>query len=916
MSEGLGTKQVLRHPSHTLRITTGHGAVSGSLELCRQPKPVEYVVSASCSTLCSFHRIWHINWKWVAITICFVTAAIQAAAQEESEDVREIGIELRHAQREKRHLQKRLELTSERIELLTESRTLRRALERFERRILEVRKTDDERRVEQLVDDAEEAELELEFVHAKLEMLERRGSIVDLISDLEEAELETLLAEATLLSGMPEQGSELLKKLFQVYRDGPEREAGELEQKIKELEERFYHQREVLQLRLELHWARIEGEADDVRDLEAELTALAASVEFADDDDSESRSVNRRQDLLSPVQLSVAEVSAAGRLDLHRQIIPLLKSVCFDCHAGDSVSGDLDLSVLVNTTPLIVNRSHWINVIQQLKVRSMPPADAKQPSDADRRTLTAWLTNAIENFDYSTVRQPGYEPARRLTHVQYNNTIRDLTGIDLRPADRFPVDMTATSGFRNSANSLFVQPILMERYVGAAEAIVADAWPVAPESREQKTAWRTLLGNVQDLSASGAAENVLQRFATRAYRRPVERDELTSLLSYFEQRVRDGVSAEAALADVLQAILVSPNFLIRSERAGPEADVAFSVTDWELAGRLSYFLWASMPDDELFALAKTRQLRQPGVLSGQVDRMLADPKAGTLGTLFAAQWLGFTDLDRVRPGQIDNPWATDSLIESMKQESAMLFNSLVQNDHPIDRLVDADYTFVNEELARHYRMKGVSGEHMRRVSLQDTPRRGVLGHGSILAVTSFPGRTSPVLRGNWILTRLLGTPPPPPPPNVSEFDERIAENRRLTQRQKLESHRDNANCYACHSLIDPLGFALQEFEWFGRHQPTRQGKPVDATGRLPQGKSFRGLTGLSQTLLSERLDDLTIQLTRKILSYALGRQLEYYDEATVRDLVQQLQQGDRRLRAVVHAIVQSDAFQMKQMPRM
>lgn len=845
--------------------------------------------------------------RLLTITICLVAATSHTVAQEESEAVQEISAELQDAQREKRHLQQHLDFTNERITLLTKLHTMRQALERFERQIEEARENDDERRAARLVSEAEEAEFMLEFVQAKLEVHEHRVSAANLINDLAEAELESLLAEAEMLPKLLDRGSELLRELFRVYKDGPEREERGLEQQMEELEDDFHHQREVLQLKLELHWARDEGDTEAVRELEEELKALGAI--------RESLSSAPRRDFPAPVQLTSAEIAAARSLDFHQQIIPLLKTACFECHNGESANGELDLEALVEIMPLVVNRSHWINVIQQLKVRSMPPSDADPPSEADRRTLTAWLTNTIENFDYSTVQQPGYEPARRLTHAEYNNTVRDLTGIDLRPADRFPDDMTATSGFENSANSLFVQPILMERYVGAAEAIVDRAWPDgSPASRAQQAAWRTLLGDVEALSEIGAAETVLRRFATKAYRRPVQPGEMAALISYFEQRVRDGASAGSALRDVLQVILVSPNFLIRAEQDGPQANSAFPVTQWELASRLSYFLWASMPDDELFRLAETNQLRQPDILARQVDRMLGDPRAQTLGRIFAAQWLGFTDLGRVRPGQIDNPWATDSLIEAMQQESAMLFNSLVQQNKPIDQLVDADYTFVNEELAKHYDMGGVIGEHMRRVELGDGPRRGVLGHGSILAVTSFTGRTSPVVRGNWILTKLLGTPPPPPPPNVSEFDERVAENRRLTQRQKLEAHRDNPNCYACHSQIDPLGFALEEFEWFGRHQPARRGKRVDATGKLPGGKTFRGLTGLSQTLLEERRDDLTIQLTRKMLSYALGRQLEYYDEATVRDLVQQLQMDGHRLRAVVHAIVQSDTFQMKQLP--
>ena len=566
----------------------------------------------------------------------------------------------------------------------------------------------------------------------------------------------------------------------------------------------------------------------------------------------------------------------------------------------------------------------------------MPPVDAKQPSENDRRVMLGWLTDQLENFDYTTVRRAGVAPAKRLTHDEYNNTVRDLVGIDLRPADRFPTDLTASSGFENSANSLFIKPVTLERYLGAAELIVHAAWPLEPTSIEQKASLKRLFEGVSDLDEEDAAKRVVTQFATRAYRRPLEQDEVDSLVMHYRRRRGQGDSAEVAIREVLQVILISPNFLIRSEVApefSPEPTAlaagsqrqenrrlaprrsqseAVRVSDWELASRLSYFLWASMPDDELFDLARSGRLHEPTVLAQQVERMLKDSKSESLGTLFAAQWLGFAELDRVQRDQIDNPWATDTLVAAMKSESALLFHSLVQRNASIDRLLDADFTFVNEELANHYRIEAVSGSEMLEVSLRETPRRGVLGHGSILATTSLPRRTSPVMRGNWILTTLLGTPPPPPPPNASEFNERLAENERLSQRKKLELHRTNPNCYACHSQIDPLGFALEEFEWFGRYRPERRGRPVDSVGKLPDGTSFRGLTGLSRTLVSERSSDLAEQLTRKMLAYALGRQLEYYDEATVRELTMELEADGRKLQTLIHAIVRSDSFQKKQ----
>lgn len=840
---------------------------------------------------------------------------IPACAQEFEEDLADISERLEMAERQRVTLKQRLEVADQQVKLLIEARKFTQFLSTLDEQIEAAEDNDDERKIEQLEEQGEEVEFGLEFANARLEILEHRVGLLELLNELDETGSRPLKSEAQALLQMTERASQLVERLFKVYRNGPESEEGELEEEVEAFHKTFERRVDILHLKLELFWAREEGEDDVVRELEAELEELGEVPESdsrPEPDSNRDRDREEARNLPPPMKLTEEEIVAAGQLDFSGKIVPLLKSACADCHSGESSEGGLDLAALVQEQPLVINRTHWINVIQQLKVRSMPPPDAEQPDEPDRRMMVAWLTNAIENFDYSTVKQPGYEQARRLTHDEYNNTVRDLTGIDIRPADRFPADLTATSGFENSANSLFLQPITLERYIGAAEAIVDAAWPVNTHTEEQRRAWQSLLGDTPGLNSRADVESVLHRFAARAYRRPVKPGEITPLLAHFDRQSRNGVSARPALRDVLQVMLVSPSFLIRTEQDGAKGGQPFRISEWELASRLSYFLWASMPDAELFRLAHEGRLHEPDVLSGQVERMLKDSKAETLGSIFAAQWLGFTDLGRVRPGQIDNPWATDSLIAAMKAESAMLFNSLVKNNLPLDRLVDADYTFVNEELANHYRMNGVRGSEMRLVSLRNSHRRGVLGHGSILAVTSFPGRTSPVLRGNWILSKLLGTPPPPPPPNVSEFDERVAGNRELTQRQKLEMHRRNPNCYACHSEIDPLGFALEEFEWFGRHRPTVKGKPVDSTGQLPAGKIFKGLKGLSDTLVSDRMDVLAIQISRKMLSYALGRQLEYYDEATVQLLVKQLQSHERRLPSLIHAIVQSDTFQMKQ----
>lgn len=675
---------------------------------------------------------------------------------------------------------------------------------------------------------------------------------------------------------------------------------------------------ELLELRTELSWAYEEDDEDFIGELEREIRNLKRRVDRLSN--LLEPEVNNHAGRVQPIKISSAEVDAAADLDFEHSIFPLLKSSCFSCHDADSASGDFNLAALAAVRPLVVNRLHWINATQQLKLRSMPPQDANQPTDEDRRKLIAWLTHAIERFDYTTVHSPGFEPTRRLTHEEYNNTIRDLFGVDVRPANRFPLDFTATSGFDNSANSLFLQPVLMERYFHATEELLDELLPISQSktrprrATETSSAWRNVL-------QGRAPRDALVPFLTRVFRRPLSREQSRKWLTRFDSLQSQSNSAEDAFRKVVGVALVSPEFLLLSEeknsteRDRADATRPYRVSQHDLASRLSYFLWASTPDAELMSLADTGRLSDQSVLRKQVERLLNDRRSETLGRLFLGQWLGVSKLDRLRPDQIDNPWATDALIDSMKAESALFFNSLVQEDAPIERLVDADYTYVNEDLAGHYIIDHIRGPEMRRVKTDGFGRGGILGHASILAITSFPGRTSPVLRGNWILTDLLGTPPPPPPPNVSQFDEELEELEDLSPRARLEAHRNNPNCYVCHNEIDPLGFALDQYEWFGRHRPRRDGRRVDARGQLPDGTVVVGLDGLKSVIATTRRDDLVQQISRKMLSYALGRQLEYYDEATVQQIIQQVEADDRQIRSLVHAVVSSDAFQMKESPQ-
>ncbi|MDA9858867.1 DUF1592 domain-containing protein [Rubripirellula sp.] len=811
--------------------------------------------------------------------------------EEIDNQLREAKVNLQNEKQRASHTEKRVSLLSEMRRLLVASHALREKLEQVE--------SEEPAAVEGIERRLEQIEISIGRQESRLGIHELKGELLELLHEVTRIDQESSQLELKRQLKQMGDASELMERQFQAWLAGEEEVRDAIEELWERLEGDFEETVESIRIRIEIHYAREEGNDNEADELEAELREIESFRQRVMGGEQEGDSVPDGASL--PIELTEDDFTAVASKDYQQHVIPLLKTFCFECHDGTSSFGDLDLEKIVKDEPLVINRDHWLNIIQQIKVRSMPPPDASLPGEAERRLLAAWLTRAIDNFDYQSVQRVGYEPARRLTREEYNNTIRDLVGIDLRPADRFPADMTASSGFRNSANSLFFQPITLERFVGAAEAVVDEAYPVEPVMVAQRQAWQRLLADDPEI---GRPDEIIRRFASKAFRRPLHADERRRLADHFSNRAAAGTEPRQAIRDVLKVVLISPAFLFRSEQLSDNS----RISDYELATRLSYFLWASMPDDQLFDLARLGRLSDPQILRAQVDRMLDDSRSETLGTQFAAQWFGTENLNRVRPGQIDNPWATDGLIQAMKAETAMLFETLIREDLPIERLLDADFTFLNEELARHYGRDDVEGIEMQRVSLTDSKRRGLLGHGSVLAITSFPGRSSPVMRGNWILSELLGTPPPPPPPNVSQFDERVAENRRLSQRQKLQLHRQNPNCYACHSQIDPLGFALSEFDWFGRLVRGGNRRQVDSSGTLPDGTEVQGLRGLSEAITSDRIGDLSRQAITKMLSYALGRQLEYYDEATVRELLVDFENDERSLRGLVHEIVQTDTF--------
>ncbi|HUQ88315.1 MAG TPA: DUF1592 domain-containing protein [Vicinamibacterales bacterium] len=413
---------------------------------------------------------------------------------------------------------------------------------------------------------------------------------------------------------------------------------------------------------------------------------------------------------------------------------------------------------------------------------------------------------------------------------------------------------------------------------------------------------------------STCANEIIRKLGTAAYRGPLSAQDVDGLTRFYAQGRKDGGDFESGIRMALQAMLASPRFLFRLEEAPATARAGqnYRISDLDLATRLSFFLWGAGPDDELLKLAQRGTLRGPGVLAAQVKRMLADPKSDALSTRFGSQWLRLQDLEKIYPDALLFPYYDFKLGEALKKETELFFDSIVREDRSILDLITADYTFVNERVARHYGIANVNGEKFQRVTIADENRRGLLGQGSILALTSVADRTSPVLRGKWIMEVLLASPPPAPPPNVPLLDETKAESAdggMLTTRQRMEQHRANPQCNSCHRVIDPLGLALENFDVTGRWRIRDNGNLVDPAGDLYDGTKMTGPNGLRAALLKHQ-DMFFTSFTESLLTYSLGRRVEYYDMPAIRKIIRDAAKDNNRFSAFVLGVVNSRAFQM------
>jgi len=411
----------------------------------------------------------------------------------------------------------------------------------------------------------------------------------------------------------------------------------------------------------------------------------------------------------------------------------------------------------------------------------------------------------------------------------------------------------------------------------------------------------------------GCAETILSTLARRAYRRPVTAAELQDVLTFYKEGRREGAGFETGIEMALRALLVSPKFLFRIERdpANIPPRTAYRLSDLELASRLSFFLWSSIPDDELLDVAIRGTLKRPAVLERQVRRMLADRRSDALVNNFAGQWLHLRNLSAVTPDPRLFPDFDDNLRRAFRRETELFFESIKNEDRSVLDLLRANYTFVNERLARHYGIPNVYGSHFRRVALPgDSPRLGLLGQASILTVTSYANRTSPVQRGKWILENILGMSPPPPLPDVPPLKERGIGEKILSMRERMVQHRDNPACAGCHSLMDPIGLSTENFDAIGRWRTDEGSAPIDASGGLPDGSTFEGVAGLRRALL-RRPELFVSTMTEKLLTYGVGRGLGGFDAPAVRAITRNARNNDYRFSSIVLGVVNSDPFRMR-----
>lgn len=741
----------------------------------------------------------------------------------------------------------------------------------------------------------------------------------------------------------------------------------------------------------------------------------------------------------------------AAQTSFDRDIQPLLEKYCYACHGNGKHKGDIALDGYKSVEKILADVKPWLGVLRSVRSGEMPPEEKPQPTALERDLIAQW----IENTAFSSVCEnpdPGRVTIRRLNRTEYNNTVRDLVGVDFQPAADFPQDDVGY-GFDNIGDVLSMPPILLEKYLAAAENImdaavviggpqlggptrkfeaekmekVGDDQAVNPVGdsamglfRESEIftttqvskagnysikirAWgqkagpelpkmelkindkkleifnvnavdrrpqvyefnlhlepgshrigmaylnnynnqkepnanrrdrnlfidymelvgplgpmpypephtRIFFADSRKKDPESYAKEIIHRFITRAWRRPVTRAETDRLVELYKRGRNEGDSFEESIKLTLEAALVSPHFLFRGEiQIDPDnAKSVHSISEFSLASRLSYFLWSTMPDQELIQLASKKALRKN--LNKQIDRMMKDPRSETLVNNFASQWLQIRGLANATPAKKTFPSFNDELRKAMEKETELFFSSIMKEDRSLLDFIDGDYSFLNEKLAIHYGIEGITGNEFQRVTFKDGRRGGLLTQGSILTLTSNPTRTSPVKRGKWILENILGTPPPPAPPDVPLLSEEKETILSGSVRQRMEQHREKPLCASCHARMDPIGFGFENFDAVGAWREMDGKFPIQADGKLVSGQVFSGPAELKKILKEQKRTEFLRCISEKMLTYALGRGIEYYDKCAVDKILKSLEQNQFRFSILIKEVINSQPFQMR-----
>lgn len=608
--------------------------------------------------------------------------------------------------------------------------------------------------------------------------------------------------------------------------------------------------------------------------------------------------------------LASVVVAADSPPSFTRDAKSLLTQYCGRCHNDKKQEGGVDLVSFPDDAAAQAKRNLWKHAHARVMAGEMPPEDAKQLTPDDRTKLAKWLSEAAEYLDCDPAhRDPGPSLFRRLTHAEYGRTISDLfnTYLDPRNDLGFPAEDVGDGHFDNLAASLQISPQLMEKYFAAADKIT-DTIFVNEGARNR------LLNPKPGpkLTERDAAKQILSNLARKAYRRSAADSDVERLLGFYDKAIAKGGSFEDGIRACIKPVLVSPRFLFRIEEDRAGKTPGLQVDDYELATRLSYFLWGTMPDEDLFRAAEQKKLSDPVGLEKEITRMLKHDRARIFTETLANNWLMMKTFPRARPTTEFFPTFHDEIKRPMVEEVKKIVDNLRTADRPILDLLDSDYTFVNEALAKHYGIPGVTGNQMRKVELKpEYHRGGLLGMGAILAMTSHTFRTSPTQRGKYVLEVIFGTPPPPPPTNAGQLKNDDPKKKQpVTFREQLAQHASQASCAACHKKIDPLGFALDNFNAIGEWRVSTTAVSLDVSGVLPTGEKVDGFSGLKAVLLT-RKDEFAQNAIAKVLEYALGRELDGQDECTVREVHAAMKKADYRFTVMVSEIVKSVPFRQR-----